>query len=189
MRLCLIRHFAPDVPAGVCYGQSDLGLAEPLEVRDQYIEALRKQLHRLLPETAVVFTSPLRRCAEIAAALSAEAIHDHRLRELDFGEWEMQSWTAIGPQALDAWANNVAGFRPPGGETGYEVQRRALRWLQDAARAHDAAVVVTHSGVMRALQAHHQRLPGAQWLNLRYDYGQMLILDFTPEQIHAPPVQ
>lgn len=189
MRVCLIRHFTPDVPAGICYGQSDMGFAEPSTVRDQYIEALRAQLSQALPENTVVFSSPLRRCAEIAAALSTEVIHDHRLRELDFGEWEMQSWEAIGSQALDAWANDLAGFRPPGGETGHELQRRVLHWLQDTACVHDTAVVVTHGGVMRALQAHHQQLPGAQWLDLRYDFGQMLILDFTPEQIHAPPVQ
>lgn len=189
MRLCLIRHFAPDVPAGVCYGQSDPGLAEPPAVRAQYIEALRKQLHQALPENAVVFSSPLRRCAEIAAALSAEVIHDHRLRELHFGEWEMQHWDQIGRDGLDAWAADLAGFCPPGGEAGYDVQQRVLAWLREISAQHENVAVVTHAGVMRALEAHHQALPGAQWLKLRYDFGQMLILDFTQEQIHAPPVQ
>jgi hypothetical protein len=32
-------------------------------------------------------------------------------------------------------------------------------------------------------------LPGERWLDLRYDYGQVLALEFTPEQIVAAPVQ
>jgi alpha-ribazole phosphatase len=111
------------------------------------------------------------------------------LCELNFGAWEMQSWDAIGPLALDAWASNIAGYRPFNGETGYELQQRALDWLREISPAYDCAVAVTHAGVMRALQAHHQRLPGVQWLDLRYEYGELLCLDFTAEQIYAAPVQ
>jgi len=32
-------------------------------------------------------------------------------------------------------------------------------------------------------------LPGNQWLSLRYEYGQLICLDFTIDQIHAAPVQ
>lgn len=189
MRLWLIRHFEPDVAPGLCYGQTDLALKGPMKDCLQRVATLREQLSEQAPIDTCVFTSPLRRCAEIAAHLSKNAVADDRLRELNFGAWEMQSWEAIGPQALDAWANDLAGFRPPGGETGYEVQRRVLHWLQDTARQHETAVVVTHGGVMRALQAHHQRLPGASWLDLRYDYGQLISLEFSAEQISAAPVQ
>ena len=101
----------------------------------------------------------------------------------------MQAWNDIGTAGLDAWAADLAGFRPPGGETGYEVQQRALAWLREISAQHDQAVVVTHAGIIRALQAHHQSLPGEHWLNLRYDYGQLVCLDFEIGQIHAAPVQ
>lgn len=185
MHLWLIRHFEPDVLPGVCYGQTDLGLKESAADRAHKVAALRTQV----PPDAPVFSSPLRRCAEIAASLSTNVVIDDRLRELHFGDWEMRSWDEIGAAGLDAWANDLAGFRPPAGETGYEVQRRALHWLQEMAGQHKAAIVVTHAGVMRALQAHHQCLPGAQWLSLRYDFGQLLALEFTHDQIHAAPVQ
>lgn len=185
MRLWLIRHFEPDVASGVCYGQADLGLKESAVDRAHKVAVLRTQV----PADAPVFSSPLRRCAEIAIGLNAEARFDDRLRELNFGEWEMQTWDAIGAASLDAWANDVAGFRPPGGETGYELQLRALHWLQEISTHHEAAIVVAHAGVMRALQAHQQGLPGERWLDLRYDYGQLLALEFTPEQIVAAPVQ
>lgn len=189
MRLWLIRHFEPDVSPGVCYGQTDLALSKGIDIQSKRLTALRAQLTSLAPMGTALFSSPLRRCAEIAATLSDNFVVDDRLRELYFGEWEMQTWDAIGAARLDAWANDVAGFRPPGGETGHELQQRALHWLKETANHHDAAIVITHAGVMRALQAHQQRLPGARWLELRYDYGQCLALEFTPEQIVATPVQ
>lgn len=185
IRLWLIRHLPPAVPPGVCYGQTDLALQTPVGQQLDTVTALRQQL----PIGVPVFTSPLARCVALAAEIDAQAIQDPRLKELHFGDWEMQTWEAIGPQALDTWANDLAGFRPPGGETGYEVQQRALDWLNEVSAEFSEAVVVTHAGVIRALQAHQQALPGSQWLTLRYDYGQLVCLDFTIDQIHAPPVQ
>lgn len=189
MRLCLIRHFAPDVAPGICYGQTDLGLKESEQEQANRVVALRGQLAELLPDGSPVFSSPLRRCSALAADLAPNFTEDDRLRELNFGAWEMQPWEEIGSGALDSWAADIAGFRPPGGETGYELQGRAVSWLRESSAIHDSAIVVTHGGVLRALQAHHQALPGAAWLNLRYEYGQVLCLDFTAEQIHAAPVQ
>lgn len=185
MRLWLIRHLPPAVPAGVCYGQTDLALQMPLAEQIDTLAALRKQL----PIAAPVFSSPLARCVDLAIELSHAYSQDIRLQELNFGTWEMRRWEDIGPEALDAWASDVAGFRPPGGETGYELQRRVLDWLQEVSACHGEAIVVTHAGVIRTLQAHHQRLPGRQWLSLRYEYGQLVCLDFTINQIHATPVQ
>lgn len=189
MRLCLIRHFAPDVAPGICYGQTDLILKIPLDQDTARVGALRAQLASRSMIDAPVFSSSLQRCSILASVLSPDATEDARLRELNFGAWEMQPWDAIGPVALDAWASDLAGFRPPGGETGYELQARVLHWLREISTDHDHAIVVTHAGVMRALQAHHQMLPGAAWLNLRYEYGEVLSLDFSTAQINAAPVQ
>lgn len=189
MRLCLIRHFAPDIESGVCYGQTDLALKIPVQQEVERIDALRERVARFLGTEAPVFTSPSQRCRALASVLSPRAIADSRLREINFGAWEMQTWDAIGPSALDAWANDLAGFRPPGGETGYELQQRALAWLREVVVQHEMAVAVTHAGVMRVLQAHHQRLPGSQWLNLRYEYGELICLDFDDRQINGAPVQ
>lgn len=189
MRLCLIRHFPPAVTPGVCYGHTDLPLKTPVHCDPARVDGLREQLAQQTMINAPVFSSPLQRCRDLASVLSPDYIEDARLRELNFGDWEMQAWDAIGPTALDAWAANIAGFRPPGGETGHELQQRVLAWLREISDRHHHAIVVTHAGVIRALQAHHQRLSGTNWLKLRYDYGELLYLDFTLEQIQAAPVQ
>jgi alpha-ribazole phosphatase len=189
VRLWLIRHFEPEVASGICYGQTDLNLRHPIDGNADHLMRLKNQLIELGAAHAPIISSPLRRCAQIATWLNSSAKFDDRLRELHFGDWEMQTWDVIGASSLDAWANDLAGFRPPGGETGHELQKRALDWLRDTAEAHESAIVVTHAGVMRVLEAHHQRLPGAQWLDLRYDYGQVLALEWSAEQISAAPVQ
>ena len=185
MKLWLIRHLPPDVPVGVCYGQTDLALQTPVSRQPETVAKLRQQL----PSAVPVFSSPLLRCVELANEFDAQHIQDARLQELSFGDWEMQAWDDIGPGALDLWAKDLAGFRPPNGETGYELQQRVLDWLREVSAECTEAIVVTHAGVIRALQAHHQALPGAQWLTLRYDYGQLVCLDFADEQINAAPVQ
>ena len=55
-----------------------------------------------LPIAVPLFSSPLLRCAEMAAMLDAAYVRDNRLQELNFGAWEMQSWDDIGAQALAA---------------------------------------------------------------------------------------
>lgn len=189
MRVCLIRHFAPDITPGICYGRTDLSLKELVNEQSERLTALRLQLAGMVALQTPVFSSPLRRCAEVAAALSTHFVTDARLQELNFGAWEMQAWNSIGVVALDAWAADLAGFRPPGGETGYELQQRALDWLRETSAEYDQVIAVTHGGVMRALQAHHQCLPGSRWLNFQYEYGELICLDFDTGQIHAAPVQ
>lgn len=184
-RLWLVRHLKPAVAEGICYGQTDLPLLAAASAQLEMIDSIRQQL----PPAAPVFTSPLQRCAELAAALHASPQFEPRLQELCFGDWEMRHWDAIGSVTLDAWAENLAGFRPPAGETGYELQKRVLAWLRETCLQYDTMIVVTHAGVMRVLQAHQQMLPGAAWLNLHYDYGQVVCLELTHEQIHAAPVQ
>ncbi|WVH08942.1 MAG: Alpha-ribazole-5'-phosphate phosphatase [Fluviibacter phosphoraccumulans EoVTN8] len=183
IRVWLVRHLPPAVAPGICYGRSDLPLQTPLAQQADTVQALRDKL----PKDVPVFSSPLVRCANLAAVLDAAYVQDSRLQELHFGAWEMQPWEDIGPHALDAWAKDVAGFRPPDGETGYEVQQRA--WVREISNRHDEVIVVTHAGVIRALQAHYQALPGSEWLTLRYDYGQLVCLDFSIDQIDAAPVQ
>ena len=42
---------------------------------------------------------------------------DARLVELDFGSWEMHHWDTIPRAQIDAWAADVALYRPGDGES------------------------------------------------------------------------
>jgi alpha-ribazole phosphatase len=171
VRVFLIRHPRPAVPAGVCYGASDLDLAG-----DALDCAAR--LREVLPAHLPVFSSPLLRCRRLAEALHDAPSYDARLREMDFGAWELRSWTEIARIELDAWAAAPLAYAPPGGESVGALQARVADFLVEriACGGEDFAVV-THAGVMRICAAQLQGLDQETWFNLRFGYGELTLLD------------
>ncbi|MCH9670170.1 MAG: alpha-ribazole phosphatase [Gammaproteobacteria bacterium] len=164
----LIRHTAVDVPLGTCYGRSDVPLA-PEHAED--IERVREKL----PPAMRVVTSPSLRCTTLANALTVGATPpgiDPRLRELDFGAWELQRWNDIGRDEIDEWRRDIERHAPPGGEPYCELARRAVRCLLESIEAHATPLfLVTHGGVVRALLAHALGIELTQALRLQIDYG------------------
>ena len=165
MELFLIRHPAPAVPEGFCYGRSDIGLAEEAA-------AGAKKLRRLLPADIPLYTSPLARCRSVAERLCAAPIVDARLIEMDFGQWEMRRWDEIEKTALDAWVADIFHFAPPGGESAAAMLARSLDFL-DALRQSDAsaAALLTHGGVLRVLFAHWLEVPPRRLSRLHFEFG------------------
>lgn len=157
MRLTLIRHPQPQVAAGICYGSTDLPVAQ-MQI-DQVIAALADQL----PARARLYSSPLRRCAELAQQLSsAPPVFDDRLAEMHFGAWEMQRWDDIPRAEIDAWAEAPAHYRPGGGESVLQMATRVAAF-HDTLRANapSDAIIICHAGTIRLLMARHAGLPPA----------------------------
>jgi probable phosphoglycerate mutase len=119
---------------------------------------------RVLPKELKNLTwvaSPLVRARETAAILSGRAIEeievDDRLAEMSWGQWEGAVLEDLRLRHGLTMADNEARglhFRPPGGESPFEVQARVRDWLAEIARTGDDVVAVTHKGVIRALMAH-----------------------------------
>ena len=172
MQLYLIRHPPPQVSEGVCYGRSDLPLRTPWSA-----DSLRARL----PAGVKVVSSPLRRCAEFAAALSPHAMIDPRLTELDFGAWEMQAWHDIPRAHIDAWATDPLGFREHGGESVAQMQLRVRRALAELEHGCRPCVWVTHAGVMKLVLAELLALPQDEWLSLRFAHAGITLLERVPE--------
>jgi alpha-ribazole phosphatase len=165
MRLFLIRHPPPAVAPGTCYGRTDLPLAGDPAVQ---AEALRP----LLPPGAPLYSSPLARCRLLAEALHAAPILDERLREIDFGDWEMQPWDSLDRALLDAWAADPLHFVPPGGEAVAALRQRVAGFL---AGLPAEAVLVAHAGVIKVCAA---ELAGEEdWFGLRFDYGTVSLIE------------
>lgn len=153
MRLYLVRHAQPDVPEGVCYGSTDLAV-----VADHQRHVMT-QLVAALPARVPVFSSTLQRCRTLAIDLARELdvddpVLDARLAEMDFGAWEMRAWSAIPREEIDAWAADLEGYRPGGGESLLAVARRVRAFHEDLrARRLAAAIVIGHAGTIRLLLA------------------------------------
>lgn len=165
MRLFLIRHPPPAVPPGTCYGATDLPLADDPA---SHAAALRP----LLPADAAVYSSPLTRCRRLAELLHPAPTFDDRLREIDFGAWEMQPWDALDRTLLDAWAADPFNFRPPGGEAVAALRARVAAFLTELP---EEAVLVAHAGVIKVCAA---ELAGEEdWFGLRFDYGKLSLIE------------
>ena len=150
MKLWLARHARPLVAPGVCYGALDVA-ADALAT-----QAAAERLAATLPRGMVVYSSTLQRCEQLAQALSAlrpDLIQksDARLREMDFGQWEGQTWEAIGQSALDAWTADFAHYRPGGGESVHGfMQRVGAAWDAIDAIGPQPTLWISHAGVARA---------------------------------------
>lgn len=181
MELYLIRHPRPDVAAGVCYGSSNVGLAEE-------VAPVAQRLQALLPSDYLLVSSPLARCRLLAQALSPRAAFEPRLAEMDFGAWEMLAFDDIDLDAIDAWAANPFGFCPPGGESVRDMAlrtRAALTEILDQARENgrEAVVIVAHGGPLRAIAAQLLKLPEERWLALDFDFGRLSHFSLPGEMV------
>ncbi|GIK86883.1 MAG: hypothetical protein BroJett026_23640 [Betaproteobacteria bacterium] len=138
--------------AGRLQGRADVPLSP--EGRAQ---VARWQLPPALAGGRIV-ASPLARAAETARLLAGRApALDPDLAEMDWGAWEGETFERLRTLHGPAFAAEEArglDFRPPGGESLREVQRRLLRWLAREAAAGGTVVAVTHRGVLNTLVAH-----------------------------------
>jgi alpha-ribazole phosphatase len=168
MDIYLIRHTQTATDSGLCYGKSDIALADsfPGEMAN---------LHDKLPEfddDCTVFSSPLTRCLQLAETFSDTVIADARLQELDFGEWEGKRFDDIEADALRHWTNNFVTAAPPKGENFEDLYQRAGSFWQDLLAVDaEQVLVITHAGVIRALLARAMNLPLANSFQLRIDSG------------------
>jgi alpha-ribazole phosphatase len=175
VQVFLIRHPQPDVASGLCYGQTDLVLLkEP--------SSLAQQIAYQLPKKIPLYSSPLLRCQTLAEALSNQLdiapIYDDRLKEINFGAWEMQAWSGIPRQQLDDWAADPFHYLPPDGESIAQLQQRVLDFIEEKDQQHQTIALVTHAGVMKILFAHARArhvapLPINEWMTLSFDYGSL----------------
>lgn len=177
MKLTLVRHTSLQIPAGVCYGQADVDVAATF-IQEAHLT--RSKIEGL--QFDAVFSSPLQRCAKLAETLiEADIAHDERLKELHFGDWEMQAWDDLPREYFDEWAQNYAHMAPPNGETFSQLQQRGLAFIQEMQEVHPQGhlLVVTHGGMIRAMLAHVLNMPLKGLFRFHVDYGSLTQLDFA----------
>jgi alpha-ribazole phosphatase len=152
MRIVLIRHPRPLIAPGICYGQLDI------PVHPEAAETIaRIAADPGLKGATRVWSSPAYRCRvladAIAEALAVPLTIDHRLLELDFGDWEGRPWDTVARADLDRWAAEPVTFAPPGGESGAALIARIRAFEVDLRHDRLDCVVVAHGGPLKALAA------------------------------------
>jgi alpha-ribazole phosphatase len=193
--LILVRHGTTQWNLEKRYvGHADPGLLPEAEGE---LRALGQRLHGM--RFAKVYSSDLRRCMETlrlaAPQLAAEAFPDTRLRELDFGEWDGETYESLKDvQLYRSWLDDPRRVTPPGGESLEHFEGRLTVFLNSlqkevlpgegsCAKGILAVLAVTHGGVIRQLAA--LTVPGLDFwsvqlspagmagLRLRYEDGRI----------------
>lgn len=170
--LYLIRHTKPSIAPGICYGQMDIGLA------DSFKEEASDVLHYLSP-LELIITSPLLRASRLAEYLAqeqrCELLVDVRLMEKHFGLWEGKAWSDIARNEIDAWAGDIMGYAPPGGESVQQMMRRVQTLLCDVAQLPQQNIaLIAHGGSIRALLAQIANTSLVNTLDWEMEYGAMI---------------
>lgn len=136
--------------------------------------AVARRLRQLeaAPEALDFYCSPLGRARQtMAAILSAfglpetHAHYDERLIERGFGAYDGQTWRELFAAGIDPDRDpeSYHDWRPDGGESFADVADRVSAWLTGVRRP---AVVVSHSGVSRALRGLMLNLEKAEIVHL-----------------------
>lgn len=153
--ILLVRHALVDACGAFLAGRT-AGVHLNHEGRQQ-AAALGRHLTDV--QLAAIYTSPLERACETAAALAngrRPVIVASDLNEVDFGVWTGLSFDELNRR--DDWVafnQNRSAASIPGGERMTDVQSRACRALTMMADAHpgDHVAIVSHGDVLRALVA------------------------------------
>jgi alpha-ribazole phosphatase len=181
MDIYLIRHTRTAAEAGLCYGQTDMALAESFAGD---IQELRTKLPKIA-SNCPVFSSPLSRCLQLAGTLSGNVKTDDRLLELNFGDWEGRRFDAIEPDLLRHWTDHFVEIGPPNGESFTDLYRRiGSFWQELLTQPHEQVMIVTHAGAIRALLARVLALPLANAFQLRIPPGSVHKLQHLADYTH-----
>lgn len=177
MNMLLIRHTKTATPAGLCYGRTEVPLADTFPTEAAAV------LAALPPPPWRIISSPAERCRRLADYLGHPVQLDERLRELNFGVWENRPWQELPRAETDFWADDYVHRRPTGGESFGELAARAQSFFADhQATSALPLVVVTHAGIIRALLAQTRGLPLAESFNLPVDFGSVHLLSTAAHQ-------
>jgi alpha-ribazole phosphatase len=178
MEIYLVRHTETLCEKGICYGQSDVGILEPYDV---VFEHIIKQL----PKKAVLYSSPLKRCALLAKHMQENTqidtvIEDSRLKEMNFGDWELEKWDAIPQEVLNPWMEDFVNVRVPNGESFVDLNDRVLDFLENVIPKDSGKpiIIVAHAGVIRSILCKINEVPLKDAFQYSVDYGQVIKIVF-----------
>lgn len=175
MEVYLIRHTSVDVPAGFAYGQTDVPLNATFT---EEAARVKEELDTLTFDK--VWTSPLSRCVMLADFCGyPDAERDNRLKELNFGTWEMKSWQEISTDPRsEHWFNDWIHFTCPEGESFMDQYNRVSCFLDEVRNAgYERIAIFAHGGVLTAAQIYNQIYPIKEAFNHIPPYGSVIKLE------------
>ena len=175
MEIYVVRHTHLNIAAGVCYGQTEVPVA------DSFTEEVANIREQLPLDLELTFSSSAERCVKLASALNFEpVIKVDALKEMNFGLWENKRWDDINRQDLDAWCNDFVKVRPPAGENLCDVYERVSSFLVGLQKErYGKVLIVTHAGVIRCVNAFYNAVELKNLFDFNPEFGVVYRFDST----------
>ncbi|KGN84653.1 histidine phosphatase family protein [Porphyromonas sp. COT-290 OH860] len=177
MIVYIVRHTSVVLDGNeICYGFTDIALRDTFE---QEAAVTKSKLHGLSFDE--VFTSPLSRASKLADFCGhPDAERDDRLKEMNFGEWELRPWAdIIVGQSTEEFFLEYITKPAPGGESQLMQYERVCDFiLEKQAEGLDQILVFCHGGVINCAKT----MAGLCDLNEAFatipDFGSVTRLEF-----------
>lgn len=154
----LVRHAKTPTTGKILPGRAEgLGLSDEGREQAKARAAAIAGAHKV----AAIYSSPMERAQQTAAAIGEAAGREVRvhegLNECDFGRWTGRRLKSL--YKLSAWQavqRSPSNFRFPEGESFLEMQSRIVAALNELARQHRGRtiVAVSHADTIKAAVAH-----------------------------------
>ncbi|MCE4064017.1 alpha-ribazole phosphatase family protein [Chryseobacterium gleum] len=170
MEIHLIRHTAVENPENLCYGFAEMPL------RKNYIDDFKAL--DIDHSFDAIISSPSERCCLLADYFKFNYRTDERLREMNFGNWELKKWTDIPEEEINPWYKDFVNVKAAGGENLIQMQNRVLCFWSELIQKSDVnkVLIITHAGVIRLILQAVLQFPLENMFNIQIDYGKKVII-------------
>ncbi|WP_455674081.1 alpha-ribazole phosphatase [Phocaeicola sp.] len=174
MIVYFIRHTSVDVPQGVCYGQTDVPLKPSFEEEAAQTSSNLQGLH--FDKT---YTSPLTRCTRLAAYCGyPDAERDDRIKELNFGDWEMHRFNDISDANLKKWYEDYLHVKATNGESFEDQYKRVADFLNELRqKPYEQVAIFAHGGVLINAQIYAGTLKPEDAFSALTPYGGIIKIE------------
>lgn len=173
MEIYIIRHTPVLAGKNICYGQSDLPVAET------FLQDVQQFKSKLPANFDRVFSSPLQRCVKLANALELDnVLLDNALMEMNFGDWENKNWDDLDQDDLNRWMADFVNVKTPGGESLIELYERVKFFLDNLRlQPHKKVLLISHAGVIRCIWAYLLAIPLQHIFKIPVNYMETFVFN------------
>lgn len=179
MKITLIRHTRVAVEPGVVYGFTDVDTAPTFpEEAARVAQSIEGEVFD------AVYHSPLSRCRKLAVACGFQnSVPDARLKEMNFGRWEMQRWEAIEDPVLEQWYHDWVNIPAGGGESFRDQLHRVVQFLDELKKQSFRHVCLfVHGGVVRCALIYAGQLAVENAFSVDIPYGSRTDIELKAEK-------
>ncbi len=171
MEIHLIRHTAVENPDHLCYGFAEMPLRKNFEEDFKAIQIDK--------DFDLIISSPSQRCQLLAKHFHQHYETDERIREMNFGDWELKKWDEIPEEEINPWYEDFVTIKAKNGENLLEMQSRVAEFWNELISKEDMnkILIITHAGVIRLILQAILQFPLKNMFSIQIDYENKTVID------------